>query len=203
MHNAENAAGPPAQPRPYHHRNRRVIIPDGVMAVGLIVGAHGLHGEVKIEPHTDYAERFAKGSTLLLGANLIQMTVIASRPHKSLHLVLFEGIGNRTDAESLRGNWLFIPEENAAPLGEDEYWIHDLVGMEVQDTQGRVLGTVEDVMATGANDVYIIEPAEDINDGREILLPAIAEVIQDVDADQRIIVVNLIPGLIDEDSTSG
>ena len=192
----------PSKPNPqqtyYHHRNRRVLIPDGMMAVGLIVGAHGLRGEVRIEPHTDFPDRFSPGNTILMGVDLVEMRIVASRPHKGLHLVLFDGIASRTAAEGVRGNWLFIPEEDASPLDEDVYWIHDLVGMQVEDTGGRILGTVRNVMPTGANDVYLIDPAPGVNRDQEILLPAIADVIKRVDVDARRIVVDLMPGLLDE-----
>ena len=187
----------------YHHRNRRVIIPDGVMAVGLIVGAHGLRGEVRVEPHTDYAERFARNNTLLVGVDLVEMRVIASRPHKDVHLVQFEGVTNRTDAEALRGLWLFIPEEDAAELGEDQFWIHDLVGMDVKDEGGRLLGVVSDILLTGANDVFLVKAAEGVNRGQEILLPAIAEVVQGVDQQSRQITVHLLPGLVDDTDDDG
>jgi 16S rRNA processing protein RimM len=196
--NSNQSSGDSDTPQPsYHHRNRRVVIPDGVMAVGLIVGAHGLRGEVRVEPHTDYAERFARGNTLLLGIELEEMLVVASRPHKDVQLVQFEGVMNRTDAEALRGLWLFIPEKDAAELGEDQYWIHDLIGMDVFDEQGRTLGVVSDILATGANDVFLVEAAEGVNRGQEILLPAIAEVVQRVDQERRQIIVQLLPGLLD------
>ncbi len=186
----------------YHHRNRPVHIPDGVMAVGLIVGAHGLNGEIKIEPHTDNKERFAVGNIVLLGEDLIEVGVKTSRQHKGMQLIRIQGIENRTQAEELRGQWLFIPESEAVGLEEDTYWIHDIVGLTVVDTTERVLGTVRNVMETGANDVYIIEPAEGINQGRELLLPAIADVIRAVDVEAGILRVQLMPGLLDEDSAS-
>jgi 16S rRNA processing protein RimM len=190
----------------YHHRNRRVIIPDGVMAVGLIAGVHGLRGELKVEPHTDFPERFDVGKTVLMGTDLAEVKILSSRPHKELYLVRLEGVNDRSTAESLRGNWLFIPEVDATALEEDTFWIHDLVGMEVVDRSGRTLGSVHNIMATGANNVYLITPAEGINRGREILLPAIADVVQSVDADQRRIVVELIPGLLadeEDDQAAG
>jgi 16S rRNA processing protein RimM len=181
----------------YYHRNRRVIIPDGMMAVGLIVGAHGLRGEVRVEPHTDYAERFSRGTTLLMGVGLEELQIVSSRPHKKYHLVVFDGVSSRSDAEALRGRWLFIRYEDAAELDDDHYWIHDLVGMEVQDVHGRTLGFVTNVMETGANDVFIVKPAHGVNRDREILLPAIADVVQSVETEKRLIVVQLMPGLLE------
>lgn len=183
----------------FHHRNKRVFIPEGVMAVGLIVGAHGLQGEMKIEPHTDYEDRFAVGNTLLLGEDLLAVQIRTSRSHKGFQLIRIDGVDSRTDVDLLRGQWLFIRESDATSLEEDVYWIHDIVGLSVIDTEGRALGTVRNILQTGANDVYIIEPANNINKGREILLPAIAEVVQKVDLDARTITVELFPGLLDEE----
>jgi len=182
----------------YHHRNRRVIIPEGVMAVGLIVGAHGLRGELKIESHTDFAERFATGNTILLGTDLIEIQIRNSRPHMEFFLLTFDGVTSRSAAEDLRGQWLFIPDEEATVLDDDTYWIHDIIGMHVHDSEGRLLGTVHNILETGANDVYLVTPVDGINQGREILLPAIAEVVENVDSQKRVITVNLIPGLLDE-----
>jgi 16S rRNA processing protein RimM len=199
MKSSKDANRVEPQNQSYYHRNRRVIVPDGVMAVGLIVGAHGLRGEVRVESHTDFPERFAAGNTLLMGLALTEIEIETSRPHKAFHLLQFSGVTNRTEAENLRGQWLFISNEDAAPLAIDTYWIHDIVGMAVKDAEGRLLGTVRQIIETGANDVYIVDPAAGVNQGREILLPAIADVVQAVNLEERVILVELMPGLLDED----
>jgi len=187
----------------YHHRNRQVTIPDGAMAVGLIVGAHGLRGELKIELHTDYEQRFAVGNSILLGEKLIEVKILTSRPHKAFQLIRIAGVDSRSDAEGMRGQWLFIPDDEAISLENDEYWIHDIVGITVVDTQGRVLGTVRNILETGANDVYIIDANEELKIGREILLPAISEVVQEIDTDNRTLTVELIPGLLEDLDSDG
>lgn len=189
---------PPSPGRTYMLRNRSVFVPQGMLAVGLIVGAHGLRGEVRVELHTDFPERFTPGHVLLLGPELRPIEILTSRPHKNEMLILFEGVDGRTPAEELRGNWLFIPEDNAAELEEGSYWIHDIIGMDAQDTDGRRLGRVVEVLATGANDVYVLKPADGVNQGRDLLLPAIPEVIRSVDVAARLITVALMPGMIDE-----
>ena len=183
----------------YHHRNRRVVIPDGVMAVGLIVGAHGLGGEVKVELHTDFPERFVTDRVLLLGSDLHEVRIVSARPHQAFYLIRFEGVTSRSDTDSLRGEWLFIRDEEAVLLDDETFWIHDIIGMVVQDIGGRRLGTVRNILQTGANDVYLIQPAEGVNGGRDILLPAIPDVIKHVDLANRVIEVDLIPGLLDDD----
>ena len=169
-----------------------------MLAVGLIVAAHGLRGEVRVEMHTDFPQRFAPGSHVLMGQELLAAEIVASRPHKNELLVLFDGINDRTQAEALRGQWLFIQEQDAADLEEGAYWIHDIIGMDVQTTNGRNLGRVIEVLFTGANDVYVVKPAASVNRGQDLLLPAIPDVIQAVDVGAGLITVALMPGMIDE-----
>ncbi|MDI9548979.1 MAG: ribosome maturation factor RimM [Chloroflexota bacterium] len=188
----------PSPGRTYVHRNRSVFVPKGALAVGLVVGAHGLRGEVRVELHTDFPERFAPGNVVLMGDDLTEVLIVASRPHKNEMLVRFEGATDRTAADGLRGQWLFIEEQDAAELEEGVYWIHDIIGMDVQTDDGRRLGRVSDVLFTGANDVYLVKPAESINRGQDILLPAIPDVIQTVDVPARLITVKLMPGMIEE-----
>jgi 16S rRNA processing protein RimM len=180
----------------YYVRNQAVVVPAGHFAVGQIVGAHGLYGELKVEAYTDYPERFAAGARLLLGEELEPVTVESMRPHKSNLLVRLAEIEDRTAAEDLRGLWLYVAEAEAA-LEEGAYWIHDIVGLNVVTTEGQAIGKITDVFATGANDVYVVRPEAGINQGRELLLPAIADVVERVDLDQGIMVIRLLEGLID------
>lgn len=180
------------------YRNRRIHIPAGHLAVGLIVGVHGLRGEVKVEIHTDFPERFAAGNQLLLGENLQPITIQGSRLHKGHMLLRLTGVKTRNQADELRNVWLFVAEEDAASLEDGTYWIHDLIGLAVQTEDGEMLGKITDVLATGANDVYAIQPVGNLNRGREILLPAISDVVQQVDLEQATMTVTLQPGLIQE-----
>jgi 16S rRNA processing protein RimM len=178
----------------YVHRNRRVRIPDGHLAVGYIVGAHGLRGEVRVELYTDFPDRFVPGLRLLLGEELEPLDLQQARPHQSQLLLLFDGIESREAAEELRGLWLFIPDAEAAALEPDTYFVHDIIGLQVVTDEGRTLGKVTDILFTGANEVYVVEDAA----GNQVLLPAIAHVVRTVDLAARRITVTLLPGLLDE-----
>ena len=181
----------------YYVRNQAVVVPPGHFAVGQIVGAHGLVGELKVEAYTDNPQRFAPGARLLLGEELAPVTVESVRPHKSNLLVHLAEIPDRTAAEDARGLWLYIPEADAG-LEEGAYWIHDIVGLTVVTTAGKTIGTITDVLPTGANDVYVVRPAEGVNGGRELLLPAVADLIERVDLEARVMVIHLLEGLIEE-----
>lgn len=180
----------------YVHRNQRVRIPKGYIAVGLITSAHGLRGEVKVELHTDFPERFAPGVKLFLGEDLEEVTVSSARPHQGQVLLQFEGYESREAVDEIRGLWIFVPDDQAVELEEDTYFVHDIIGLSVQTVAGELLGTVKEVLFTGANDVYIVTPPDDPK--REILLPAIEEVVKQVDLDKGILVVEPLPGLLDE-----
>jgi 16S rRNA processing protein RimM len=184
----------------YRIRNQEVVVPDGCLAVGHIVGVHGLRGEVKVELYTDFPERFAQGETLLLGADLSEVEIIGVRPHKQNLLMHFGGVVDRTAAERLRGLWLFVPESEAAELADDVYWIHDIIGLRVLEADGRVLGEIVQVLATGANDVYIVRPGAGQNRGQEILLPAIPDVVLAIDLAQGTMTVRVPDGLLDAES---
>ncbi|HRW05433.1 MAG TPA: ribosome maturation factor RimM [Caldilineaceae bacterium] len=180
----------------YRHRNEQVVVPDGYIAVGRITAAHSLRGELRVEPHTDFPERFAPGVVLFVGTSLHEATIEQARPHKQMMLLKLAGVDNRNDAESLRGEWLFVAEEDAILLDEDTYWVHDIIGMTVQTEEGQLLGTITDVLYTGANDVYVLQ-REDSSDGTdELLLPAIADVVQRVEPDEQRMTVRLLPGLL-------
>jgi 16S rRNA processing protein RimM len=115
----------------YRIRNQAVRVPDGYMAVGHIVGVHALRGEIKLEPYTDFPERFVPGELFWMGEELAKMELASVRSHKNVLLLRFVGIEDRSAAERLRGQWLFIEETEAVSLEEGSYWIHDLLGMQV------------------------------------------------------------------------
>ncbi len=182
----------------YRIRNQAVRVQDGYMALGHIVGVHALRGEIKLEPYTDFPERFVPGELFWMGEELAKMELASVRSHKNVLLLRFVGIEDRSAAERLRGQGLFIEETEAGSLEEGSYWIHDLLGMQVTDTSGNLLGRVVEVLSTGANDVYVVRPAD--SERQELLLPAIPEVILAVDLATRTMRVQLLDGLVAPES---
>jgi len=179
----------------YYHRNEAVSIPDGYLAVGRITTAHSLKGEVRVELHTDFPERFVPGMTIYMGEALTEYTVDYARPHKLQLLVKLEGVDTRNQAEALSREWLFIPETEVVDLEDDTYWVHDIIGLHVQTETGQALGVISEVLFTGANEVYVIKM---VDSEREILVPAIADVVQQVDLEAKRMTVRLLPGILDE-----
>ena len=157
------------------------------VSVGRVVSAHGVHGDLKVESLTDFPERFRAGSWLWLeGAPRI---VERSRQQGKMLVVKLQDIDSRTQAEALRGKLLMVPQAQAIEQ-ESVYYLHDIIGLQVMDESGNVLGKVVDVLATGSNDVYVVR-------GRlgEVLLPALDDVIKHVDLHARRILVDLPEGL--------
>jgi 16S rRNA processing protein RimM len=163
------------------------------IAVGRIARAHGVKGEVAVQPLSQVGSRFDPGSRLYAAESEDRpLVVLSSRPHHARLLVVFEGIDDRAAADALRGTYLFVPASSAPPLAEGEYWPHQLVGCQVVTEQGRSLGRIKEVIRTTANDVW----ATDGGTGEdEVLIPALKEVVLKVDVEGRTIVVRDVPGL--------
>lgn len=161
------------------------------LVIGRVVKAHGVRGEVKVEVHTDLPERFGWLEEVYIGrSNPKPVTVEQVRFQKSWVLLKLAGYDNRDDAENLRSQWLLVPEAEALPLQEGEYYLYQIIGCTVVSDQGEILGKITDVIETKANNVFVVDSASG-----ELLLPDIDEVILDVDLGNSRVLVHLIPGL--------
>ncbi|MBN1179574.1 MAG: 16S rRNA processing protein RimM [Anaerolineae bacterium] len=154
---------------------------------------HGVRGELRVELLTDYPHHLSTHDTLYVGEDT-PYPLESIRLHQKGALVKLRGCDDRNAAEALRGQLLFVPREKAVPLEEGEYYHYQIVGMEVTTDQGDVLGKVTDVLATGANDVYVVRGA-----WGEVLLPAIDSVVRSLDVAARRMTVTLPPGLLKEE----
>lgn len=163
------------------------------LQVGIITSTHGIRGEVKVFPTTDDAARFKKLKKVLLdtGKERLELEIQSVKFFKQFVIVKFRGIDNINDIERYKGKSLLVPRANAVPLKKDEYYIGDLIGMEVFTEEGR-FGVLKDVMETGANEVYIV----DSDEHGEVLIPAIRQCILDVDVEGKRMKIRLMDGLI-------
>lgn len=163
--------------------------------VGVITSTHGLKGEVKVFPTTDDPERFRKLKkvTLDLGSEKRQLKVRKVSFFKQFVILGFEGLDTIEDVERLRGKDLLVDRKDAIALPEGRYFIADLIGLRVINEQDEEIGILQDVLETGANDVYVaVRP-----DGRELLLPVIDECVLETDPDAGYVRVHVMPGLED------
>ena len=162
--------------------------------VGIYTNTHGVRGEIKVFPTTDDPNRFRKLKKVIMrtekGDRLMEVQSV--RFSKQFVLMKFRGIDNINDIELYKGSGLYVPREDAIPLGKDEYFIADLIGITVYTDEGEELGRLTEVLQTGANDVYVVT-----GEGREYLLPAIADCVQEVDPEGERMVVHMMEGLLD------
>lgn len=166
-----------------------------LLQVGVITQTHGVHGEVKVFPTTDDPERFLDLKYVFLdtGREKMKLTIQSVKFFKQFVILKFKGINNINDIEKYKRCPLLVDRENAVELEEDEYFIADMIGMNVLTEDGEILGTLKDVIETGANDVYIVNSKEH----GEVLIPAIKECILDVNVKEGRMLVHLMDGLID------
>ena len=165
------------------------------LVVGRVVGPRGLHGELKVEIESDDPARFHALRKVYLGDDLTPFAVDRARLFKGRALLQLAGIADRNTAELWRGAYVYVEIADALPLGEDEYYFHEVEGLAVVTENGTVLGRVTDILPTGANDVYVVNGP----DG-ELLLPAIKEVVIEVDTVAGTMLVRLPDGLRSESS---
>ncbi len=194
---------------------------DNYLRVGVISTTHGIKGEVKVYPTTDDLNRFKELKTVFLdlgkesnskqkglntrenepnsrrdefnpqGNELISLEIEGVKFFKQMAILKFKGLDDINDVEKYRGKDLLVNRENAVKLEEGEYFIYDLIGSEVITDEGETLGSLAEIMATGANDVYVVKTKE----GKELLIPSIKECILDVDVEHKKITVHLLNGL--------
>ena len=167
---------------------------EDLFQVGVITAPHGVRGEVKVFPTTDDNARFKNLKTVLLdqGRGTRELEIEGVKFFKNMVILKFKGIDDRNDVERMRQAKLLVTRENAVELGKDEYFIADLIDMQVELEDGTLFGVLNDVMQTGANDVYCIQTEEH----GEVLIPAIKDCILDVDVETRKMKIHLMDGLI-------
>lgn len=163
--------------------------------VGKIVNTHGVRGEVKVIVTTDFAdERFQPGQTLYIEqANQapLAVEVAQARPHKGTMLVKFVGYDNINDVQFFRDAKLSVTEDQQGELEDGQYYYHQIIGLTVVDEDGQTLGKIKEILAPGANDVWVVQrPGQ-----RDLLLPVIDDVVKTVDLAAGTVTVELLEGL--------
>lgn len=167
-----------------------------MVLVGNVVSAHGLTGEFKVYPTTDFPdERFSLGSEIYINDESHAAVVVRSRRQQKFLLVTVEGVNTRERAEGLKGSSLFAKRDEGLSLPEQTYWVDDLVGcvVRLQDSS-EALGIIEEVLEYPANDVYVVKADAD---GRTVLIPAIHQVVTEVDIEARVVYIQPIEGMLD------
>ena len=166
----------------------------GNLEIGQIVNTFGIKGFVKVNPFVDDISRYDDLEKVYVKRNkeLKEMEVEEVKYHKNMVLLKFKGVDKVEDAELLRNSYLEVDRENAIELQEGEYFIVDLLGLDVFTEEGQVLGKLEDIFNTGSNDIYVVK--DDL--GKQVLLPAISDVIKSINIEEGKIIVRIIEGLL-------
>lgn len=167
--------------------------------VGKLVNTHGVRGEVRVISSTDFAEdRYAVGTELMIQhpgqSEKKIVTVRTHRKHKNFDLLQFEGYHNINEVEVFKGATLYVSGEQLEELDEHEYYYHEIIGCTVVTEGEETLGTIKEIIETGANDVWVVKRE---GGGKDILLPYIEQVIKDIDVDSKRIIVDVMDGLME------
>ncbi len=164
------------------------------LEIGQIVNTFGIKGMVKVKPFTDDIRRFDELKTVYVekNSNQTEYEIEEVKYHKDMVLIKFKGIDKVEQAEMLRNSYLTVSRDSVEKLEEGRYYIVDLLGLEVYTDEQTLLGTLEDIFNTGSNDIYVVKDKQ----GKQILLPAIQDVIKQIDIENKKIIVHLLPGLI-------
>lgn len=166
------------------------------LQIGVITQTHGIRGEVKVFPTTDDAARFKKLKEVIMdtGRERLDMEIEGVKFFKQYVILKFKGYDSINDVEKYKNAKLYVTRDKAVRLKKDEYFVADLIGMQVVTEEGEDFGLLKDVMATGANDVYVVERGD--GEGTQVLLPAIRECVKHVDMEAGVITVHIMDGLL-------
>ncbi len=160
------------------------------ITIGAALGARGREGELRVKVLTEFPERFQRGAQLYIeGA---PYTVESSSQQKDIAILKLQGIDTPQAAEALRGKSLEVPESERKELPAGRFYHHDIIGLEVWTTQGALVGKVSEILSTGSNDVYVVQSG-----GKEVLVPAVKDVVKEIDLSKKRITIEAIEGLLD------
>jgi len=162
------------------------------LAIGFMRRPHGVAGEIIMDLHTDFPERIKSGRMVYVGENHEIFTIGTVRVHGNGVLVKIKGFDSPETAGRVRNQWMYVKSSEVPALPEGKYYKHELIGLTVMTDEGEKLGVLNEVLETGANDVYTVIK----EDGKEILLPAIPDVVLEVNMDDKVLKVHIIEGLL-------
>lgn len=169
---------------------------EDLLQVGAIASTHGVRGEVKIYSMTDDVNRFRELKEVYLdtGKEMKLLHIQSCKFFKNQPILKFEEFNNINDIEGYKRCGLYVNRENAIQLAPNEFFVADMIGATVYEENEKVLGTLIDVLETGANDVYVVKR----ENGKEVLLPAIKDCIKSFNIEEKRMDVVVMKGLLDE-----
>lgn len=167
-----------------------------MLRIGVIANTHGIKGEVKVFPTTDDVNRYKQLKEVILdtGKEHKKLEIENIRFFKQMVIVKFKGIDTINDIEKYKGKDILVTREQAIPLEEDEYFIYDIIGATVVTEEGEEIGTLEEVLQTGANDVFVVTSLE----GKELLFPVIQDCVREINIEEKKVTIHVMKGLLEE-----
>ncbi len=163
-----------------------------MLRVGKIINTHGIKGDLKVLPLTDYAERFEELDWVYMDGNNEKFYIRNVKYMPTVVLLSFKGYGDISSVEKFRGKYLLIDESQRRVLPEDTHYIADIIGLDIYTVENEHIGKVKDIIQTGSNEVYVIEDEND----KEILIPAVREFILEICLEEGKIIIDPIEGMI-------
>jgi len=163
------------------------------LAIGYLRRPHGVQGEIIMDLHTDFPDRIKSGRKVYIGEKYEAFTIGSARVHGNGLLVKLRGFDSPETAGRFRNQWVYVKSTEVPALPEGQHYKHELIGLTVMTDNGDKLGILNEVLETGANDVYVVVK----EDGKDILLPAIPDVILEVNMNDKVVKVHIIDGLLD------
>jgi 16S rRNA processing protein RimM len=163
------------------------------LAVGKFRRTHGIRGDLLFTVITDFPERLKPGTTVFVGDQKKPLKISSLKPHNDGIIFGFKGITNPEEAIAYVTEYVYVPLEDRPALPEGEYYHHQIVGLKVVDVNGKDLGIVSEILITGANDVYVTKTDQ----GKEILIPAVKQVLKEINLEEKTMIVELPEGLIE------
>lgn len=163
-----------------------------MIEIGKIVNTHGLRGDLKVEPWCDGIETFEFLNTVFVGGSKYEISSV--KPHKNVFLLKLKDIDTIESAETLKGKVITADEKDMPPLPDGVFYIRDIMGMEVYDGEKHI-GQIYDWIETGTNNVYVIKRPS----GKDVLIPAVDEVVKEIDVEKKIMSVKMLKGLMEDD----
>ncbi|MDN6126968.1 MAG: ribosome maturation factor RimM [Tetragenococcus halophilus] len=169
------------------------------LEVGKIVNTQGIKGEVRVLSQTDAPqERYQKGTKLTVfvkNKEPVELTVASHRKHKSFDLLSFEGYPSINDVEGFQEGILMVPKTELTPLDKAEYYYYEIIGLDVYEENGEKLGQVKEILAPGANDVWVVQR----KNKADALIPFISSVVKKIDLENQKVYVEIPEGLLDDE----
>lgn len=164
------------------------------LEIGQIVNTFGIKGMIKVKPFTDDIKRFDNLEKVYVEKNntKVEYEIEEVKYHKDMVLIKFKSVDTVEQAEKLRNSYLKVFRDSVEDLEEDRYYIVDLIGIDVYTDENILLGKLEDIFNTGSNDIYVVKNEL----GKQILLPAISDVIKQIDMENKKMIVHIIKGLM-------